>query len=273
MLARFPFGLDGFAQPGVVRMGEKAGAQRPQRFRHLVAQVAADGDAGFVPGRAPTLPWAIFGFAGLLTLRGAEAAGMGEQPAGGEVCVQLLAEHGLQIDLEIGGAGQAGVVAQDAQPQAVDDDGPEAGVGGVQRFLRQHEGTAPTDLAGIRIGITEALRRRIERLIVGGENQRHPTAEGRVADWIAVACLLDGGRPVQVGEAQHVAQQRDDELARRHRLRVDVLAAAQALEIQPEVERDLPVARNLVAQFQALGDAVVAFGLLGPVRVGERGQA
>ena len=47
-----------------------------------------------------------------------------QQPEQREVGVHLAIEHRLQVELDVGLAGQANVVAQDAQLQAVADETP-----------------------------------------------------------------------------------------------------------------------------------------------------
>ena len=60
-----------------------------------------------------------------------------DQPQQGEVGVELALHHRFQVKLHVGGAGQADVVAQDAQAQAVADDAPQMVVGAVEELLQQ----------------------------------------------------------------------------------------------------------------------------------------
>ncbi|MCX9154617.1 hypothetical protein OPU71_00600 [Niveibacterium sp. 24ML] len=93
-----------------------------------------------------------------------------------------------------------------------------------------------------------------------------------------VACVADGERMPgmlnrcttdRIVEMQHVTQQRQEPLAHSDFVGTNVLPLAQDLKVLPEVECNLEVAGNFVAQLQALGDAVVAFCLLGVLGVGE----
>jgi hypothetical protein len=59
------------------------------------------------------------------------------QPQHGEVGVDFAAEHGFQVEFHEGLAGQAGVVAQHAQAQAIGDDAPVAGIVPVEQLLHQ----------------------------------------------------------------------------------------------------------------------------------------
>ena len=83
---------------------------------HLKAQVHAHGFAAFLARVAPALPGAVGGLGvGAVWLGFAKARGVGQQPEGGEVGVQLFGEEGFEVHLHIGRAREAGVVAQDAQ--------------------------------------------------------------------------------------------------------------------------------------------------------------
>ncbi len=175
--------------------------------------------------------------------------------------------------LDVGRAREAGVVAQDAQREAVADDGPERGVAGVERLLRQHEGAAPARFAGGGVGVAKALGGAVQRLVEAGQHQGHVAAVAGVADGVALPGVQGGGAARGVGKVQHVAQQGQQPLAEGERVGVRVRALAQGLEVAPEGERDLEVARDLVAQLQALGDAVVRLGLLAGLGVGQQREA
>ncbi len=261
--------LQGAAQRRVGRVRQEPGAQLAQGLGDLVAQPAAHGDAGLLAGGAPVLPGAV----GRRRIGRAEAAGVGEQPEGAEVGEQFLLEDRFEVDLDIGGARQAGVVAQDAQHEAVADDGPERRVARVERLLRQHEGAAAAGAAGVGVGFAEALGGGIQRLVEASKHQRHPAGECGVTDGVVAAGLPDGRARRSVGKVQHVAHERQQPLAYGDLVRLHVPALAQAAEILPERQRDLEVTRDLVAQLQALGDAVVRLGLLAGLGVGQQGQA
>ena len=68
---------------------------------------------------------------------GLDARLVAEQPEQGEVGVDLARHHRFEVELDKGLAGQAGVVAQDAQAQAVGDEPPEMLVGAVEELLDQ----------------------------------------------------------------------------------------------------------------------------------------
>jgi len=114
---------------------KEAGTQRAQRFGDAIAQAVAGSHASFLAGTAPSLPRAIARF----SIDLAKPAGVRQEPEGREVGIQLFAEHGLQVDLDIGRPREAGVVAQDAQGQPIADQCPKRVVRSVQCFLRQHE--------------------------------------------------------------------------------------------------------------------------------------
>lgn len=198
---------------------------------------------------------------------------MGQQPEGAEVGQQLFGEQRFEVDLDVRRTREAGVVAQDAQRQAVADDGPQRRIAGVQRLLRQHEGAAAARLAGVGVGLAESLSGTVQRLVEAGEDQGHAATGARMPDGVLVAGMLNGRATRSVMEVQHVAQQWQQPLAHGDIMRLHVLPAAQRLEILPEGERNLEVAGDFVAQLQALGDAVLRLGLLASLGVGQQGQA
>ncbi|OQC05104.1 MAG: hypothetical protein BWX80_02224 [Candidatus Hydrogenedentes bacterium ADurb.Bin101] len=65
---------------------------------------------------------------------------MGREPEEHEVGVDLAVEHGFEVEFEVGLAGQGLVVAEDAEAQAVGDDGPEVALAAVEEFLDQPVG-------------------------------------------------------------------------------------------------------------------------------------
>jgi hypothetical protein len=261
-------------------VAEEAGAERPQRIGDADPQAVTRTYAGFLPGISPALPWAV-GRARRTSLPrlllgpvggAAKAAGVGQQPEGHEVGIQLLSEDRLEVDFHVDRPGQAGVVTQDAQPQAVADDCPQRSVRRVERLLRQHEGRAAANLAGLWIGLAEAVCRRIEILAVCGKDQGHAAVAGDVTDVVSVARGLDDGTGFEVGVAQGVLQQRQQEFAQGQVVGVEVGALALGLEVGPEVECDLPVAGDFVAQLEPFGNAVVDLGLLGTIGVLQAGE-
>ena len=157
--------------------------------------------------------------------------------------------------------------------QAVADDGPQGRGRGVQGFLRQHEGRAAAGLAGVGVELAKAFCGGVQTLRVACQDDGQTALLGGMADVVAVAGGLDAGARREVGKAKHVAQQGHEEVVDGGVVGVDVAALAQGLEVSPEVLRDLPEAADLVAQLEALGDAVVGVGLLGLVGRLQGGQA
>ena len=139
-------GAQGLAQRGVLRVAGEAraqgferaldaAAQLPERPRALAVRLAGPSlqPAGLGPGQ-PAIGWAAVGWAAVA--RG-EAGGVGHEPEQHEVGVDLAREHRLEIEFEPGLTGEGLVVPQDAQAEAVRDDGPQVGVAAVQEFLHQ----------------------------------------------------------------------------------------------------------------------------------------
>ena len=60
---------------------------------------------------------------------------MAQEPEQGEVGVDLAGHHRFEVELDVGLAGQAGVVAQDAQAAPVGEEAPEVVIRLVQELL------------------------------------------------------------------------------------------------------------------------------------------
>ncbi|MCY1298810.1 hypothetical protein D9M70_483130 [compost metagenome] len=166
---------------------EKACAKSTQGFGHLVAQVRPYGDAGFQAHRSPAFPHTVGG----LSWRAAKSARMRQQPKRREVGVELFGKERFEVNFDVSRASKTRIVAQDAQRQAVRDDGPQGGIGGIKGLLGQHVGAASTNFARVRAGLSETLRRRIQRPVMCGKDQGHTTALGGMANGVAVATALD----------------------------------------------------------------------------------
>jgi hypothetical protein len=196
-----------------------------------------------------------------------------QQPEGREVGVKILGEHGFQVDFDESWTSQARVVAQDAQRQAVADHCPQRGVGGIERFLGEHERRAAANAPGLGVLLAEALGSAVQVLIMGRQNQRQPAAVSHPANRVAVTRNVQVGGVDEVGEAENVAQQGHEECTLGDVMGVYILPLAQGLQVCPQVLGDLPVTRDLVAQLQALGNAVVAFALFCLLGCLQSGQA
>src|SRR5690606_12378995 len=109
----------------------------------------------------------------------AEAGLVGEEPEGGEVGVELFGEDAREVRFDPRGAGEARVVAQDAQGVPVGREAPEGAVLGVEVLLREAEGApAAAAVAEVRReGVETARRRR--------DDDGHAALERAPADRIA----------------------------------------------------------------------------------------
>ncbi len=192
----------------------------------------------------------------------AEAAGVDQQPERGEVGEVLAFEDAAQVGLDIGGAREAGVVAHEAQVRAVGSEAPERAVAGVEPVLQRGGGRAAAAVVA-----RCALGR--SRSSAGGTTTtgtRPPSASSVTAN-----CALAeraGADAANVGEAEDVAQQLLDET----RLVAAAEGASLAVELGKQRLADAEVARDLVAQRQALGDAVVGLGLCAGLVLGDARQ-
>ena len=123
---------------------------------------------------------------------------MGHEPEQDEVGIDLAGEHGFEVELEEGLAREGLVVAQDAQAQAVRDDGPEVAGAAVQELLHQAvriDGGGPAHTGGAAV----------EAQATADEVHRHGAEEA--ADGVGAAADLGAGAGGQQAEAQF-AQER-----------------------------------------------------------------
>lgn len=70
-----------------------------------------------------------------------------QQPEQAEIAVQFAVEHRFQVELDVSDAGQADIVAQDAEAQPVANKAPQMVVTAVETFLQQAVGAAFDGLA------------------------------------------------------------------------------------------------------------------------------
>ncbi len=155
-------GAQGIAQGRVLRVAGEAFAQDLQGALDAAAQIAQGAGALLVGDLGPLLQPA--GLRPLGLARG-EARGVGHEPEQDEVGIDLAGEHGLEVELEEGLAREGLVVAQDAQPQAVRDDGPEVAGAAVQELLHQAvrvDGGRPAHAGGAAVE-TEAAADEVHR--------------------------------------------------------------------------------------------------------------
>lgn len=62
---------------------------------------------------------------------------MTHQPQERKLSVELASHHAFQVELDVGGAAQAGVVAEEAELQAVADEAPGVVAGAVEKLLHR----------------------------------------------------------------------------------------------------------------------------------------
>ena len=115
--------IERLSQGGIGRVREKAIAQLPQRLGDAGPQVGQGPFAQLLGLAAPLLQNRRLS-GGLRAHSGAKARGMGQQPEGDEIGVALFLEDARQVGLDIGGPGQTGVIAQDADGVTIGDDTP-----------------------------------------------------------------------------------------------------------------------------------------------------
>lgn len=105
--------------PSVGWVGEEPGAERLDRLLDSLAKRLEGACASVSRGLAPPLKPALFGFGGL------HPGFVAVEPQQREVGVDLATQHRLEVELHVRLTGEADVVAQHAQDQAVRDDPPK----------------------------------------------------------------------------------------------------------------------------------------------------
>ncbi|MCC6129686.1 MAG: hypothetical protein IT186_07130 [Acidobacteria bacterium] len=125
---------EGTAEAMIRRMGEETLAESADRFLDATTKLVKGTDALFAGDLGPLLQPTG---GGLLAL---EARLMAEQPQHAEVGEGIALHHGFDVELDVGLAGEALVVTQQPQAQAVGDDSPEVFLGAVEEFLNEGVG-------------------------------------------------------------------------------------------------------------------------------------
>ena len=142
-------GAQAVAQGGVLGVAGKALAEDLEGPLHPAPQFSEGAGALFFGELGPLLQPAGLGALGLAL--GGEAGGVGAEPEQHEVGEDLAGKHGLQVEFQEGLARKGLVVAQQAQAQAVADQGPEVAVAAIEELLDQPVGIGgggPADTRG-----------------------------------------------------------------------------------------------------------------------------
>ena len=188
-------GTQGLAQRGVLQVAGEARAQDFERAFDTAAQLPERPRALTVRLAGPSFQPAGLG---PVALARSEARGVGHEPEQHEIGVDLAREHRFEIEFEPGLAGEGLVVPQDAQAEAVRDDGPQVGVAAVEEFLHQ-----PVRVGGRRAALSggAAVQREAAAEEVDG---RRPE---EAADGVGAPADLGAGGGGQEAEPE-LAQQR-----------------------------------------------------------------
>jgi len=134
----------------VSRVTKEAAAEGGDGRFDAAAQLVEGAGALLLRQPGPALQPALFGPAGL------DARLVAEKPEQDEIGIDLALHHRLEVEFNPGLAGEADIVAQDAQPAAVGEKGPEPVVGAVEQLLHHavgraaagsgHSGAAPVEV-------------------------------------------------------------------------------------------------------------------------------
>ena len=127
-MLRSPDG-EALAQGAVVGVLEEAFAEGADGFFDAVAEAVEHADAALFGLGGPAFEPAGLGWGAL------DAGLVAEEPEELEVGILAAFEHGEEVELDVGLAGEGDVVAQDAEVEAVGDEGPEVVIGAVEELL------------------------------------------------------------------------------------------------------------------------------------------
>ena len=248
VLGRQGLVIERLSQHGVGRVRQEAIAQLPQRLGDASPQVGQCPLAHLLRLAAPLLQDRRL-LGALRAHSGAKARSVGQQPQGDKVGVALLLEDASQVSLDIGGPGQAGVIAQDPDGVAIGDDAPLGGMAGVEIFLqRGMRGAAPafrriTEVALVQVG---TVRGQQDRGVAQLVSQRE-------------TAFIDGfaGHGLHLLKTQHAGKERQQPEIERELVRPGVRARRAHLVVRPQGRGDAPKAADLVLDVEPRRDIVI----------------
>ena len=230
------------AQRGVGRMREETGTEGGDGFFHAVAQLVEGASAalpGFLRPFFQPAEFSAFAFnAGLVQ----------QEPEQREVGVEFALHHGLQVELDERLAREGDVIAEQAQAQAVADDGPDVRRGAVQEFLHhavRAGGACADDVLGTGIEVgTEA-------------DEVNGRVLPAVRDGVAASLELEGLGGLQATVAEFLEERQQPLLASERGARVgggELLRAGS--KTFPHTEHAVPRATDGFVEFFTAAEVV-----------------
>ena len=201
----------------------------------------------------------------------AEAGGVQQQPQHRKIGIAGLRKQALQVDLDPGRAGEAGVVARHAQQQAVGGNAPERVALRVQAFLQQAEGAASADaLARV---VAQAVLRGVQwpGFVMRRHHHGHSAGEGAERHRVVTLAQHLGATVLDQLEAEALAQQLGAEALCDAPGVVPRLLTRQA-ELAPQALRRAPGQADFLAHVEAGAHGVVGIGLRRGLLGGHLGQ-
>ncbi|HOA75876.1 MAG TPA: hypothetical protein PKL76_20725 [Phycisphaerae bacterium] len=183
-------------------MAEEAAAQGLDGLFHAIAEAVEDSRAFAERGVVPTFKPAVLDG---LAFGDLNAGLMAQEEQEEEVAVDLAFHHRLKIELDAGGAGERGVVAEQPKPKAVGDEAPKMVVAATQKLLDKAVGTDARSAAGTGRAPVQFLS---ERDKVDGRSLPD------VADGIALAVDLDGPGGLEPAVAKFLEEDEQPAFAR-----------------------------------------------------------
>jgi len=236
------------AQRLVGRMYQEPLAQGDDGFFHAAAQALQGARALLLGDLGPALQPLRFGLVAF------QPRLVAHQPQHGEIGIDFAAEHRFQVEFQVSLAGQAGVVAQHPQAQAIGDQAPVTGIVPVEQLLHQRVRAgfgSPADSCLAFLDIHPAAHQ------VDGRRQLRRSPG--VRDCVALALDLNGFGRLQPPVAQLLKQRQQPAFARQRSARVALFQPSPAgLESRPGPLQVVP--RTVDGLIDLLAGEVIVFG-------------
>ncbi|MGP0089682.1 MAG: hypothetical protein ACLPKB_06955 [Xanthobacteraceae bacterium] len=190
---------------GILRMDQKPIAEALDCCLDPTAQLLQCPFAFALTGIAPSFERTV----GRHCAGNAEAAGMNQQPQGRKIRKCFTFEDAPQVRFDIGGAGQAGVVAHEAQQHSIRAYAPLAVFTRVKPVLQGGRGRAPAAFG------RQVCARAIQVIGRRHDYHRHSTVKPFEGD--GELSTSEGARPnaAQIAKTEYMVQQLFDESNRR----------------------------------------------------------
>ena len=171
---------------------------------------------------------------------------MSDKPECGEVGVESFRKHEIKVGLDIGGARQADIVAQNAEFRSVGYYPPQGSVFGIEIFLHQSMGRLFPPVE------SETIVGPVKIEVAGYEQERHGTVTGAMRQPEQTIFQHDAVRDDQIIMAKDLLQQRLKPLFDIDLRITQVLSRATFGMVSVEIVGDTPVSGEFFLDCQRL---------------------